>query len=173
VYAGLGTAVEFQSVQCADRIALITRGGGSFAEKATAAMDAHRAAAIIHNHTPGNFTGTLGTPTTADGRRPGMDPGRLDLAGDGLYLKDQVEARESTATLVNVASNLAALSGTSMASPHAAGVAALVLGKNPSLSVDEARAILRASAEDLATPGWDPAFGYGRVNARRAVEITP
>lgn len=102
-----------------------------------------------------------------------MDSGRLDLAGDGLYLKDQVEARESTATLVNVASNLAALSGTSMASPHAAGVAALVLGKNPSLSVDEARAILRASAEDLATPGWDPAFGYGRVNARRAVEITP
>ena len=34
------------------------------------------------------------------------------------------------------------------------------------------RTILRGSAEDLGPAGWDPVFGYGRVNARRAVEQT-
>ncbi|MGH7606305.1 MAG: S8 family serine peptidase, partial [Gemmatimonadales bacterium] len=65
------------------------------------------------------------------------------------------------------------LSGTSMASPHAAGVAALVLSRNPALTPDQLRAVLRTSAVDLGAPGWDPLFGYGRVNARAAVEQTP
>ncbi len=60
-----------------------------------------------------------------------------------------------------------------MASPHATGVAALVLSKNPGLTPDQVRQVLRGSAQDLGTPGWDPLFGYGRVNARRAVEQTP
>ena len=92
---------------------------------------------------------------------------------DGLYLKEQIESRTTVTTLVNADGNLAVFSGTSMASPHAAGVAALVIGKNPLLTPDAIRAILRQSSGDLATPGWDPVFGYGRVNARRAVEITP
>ena len=75
--------------------------------------------------------------------------------------------------MLNVAGNLAVLSGTSMASPHAAGVAALVLSKNPTLTPDQVRAVLRASGVDLGAPGWDPVFGYGRVNARNAVLQTP
>jgi subtilisin family serine protease len=171
VYAGLGTVVEFQSVECTGRIAVMMRGGGSFAEKTTAAMDAGCAAAVIHNHTPGNFNGTLGTPTAADGR-PWIPVVSISL-DDGLYLKEQIESGTTITTLVNTDGNLAVFSGTSMASPHAAGVAALVIGKNPSLTTDAVRAILQRSSEDLATPGWDPVFGYGRVNARRAVEITP
>ena len=60
-----------------------------------------------------------------------------------------------------------------MASPHAAGVAALILSKNPNLTPEQVRQVLRASATDLGTPGWDPLFGYGRVNAKRAVQQTP
>ncbi len=62
-------------------------------------------------------------------------------------------------------------SGTSMAAPHVAGVAALVLSRNPSLTVDQVEQILTASADDLGEPGWDPYFGYGRVNAYRAVQM--
>lgn len=60
--------------------------------------------------------------------------------------------------------------GTSMAAPHAAGVAALIVGKNNG-QMDPAKmeAALRASADDLGKPGRDPQYGHGRVNAYRAV----
>jgi subtilisin family serine protease len=134
-------------------------------------MDAGCVAAIIHNHTPGNFNGTLGTPTTTDGR-PWIPAVSVTL-DDGLYLKQQIESRRTITTLINTFGDLAIFSGTSMASPHATGVAALVLSKNPGLSPDQVRLILRESSNDLGVPGWDPLFGYGRVNARRAVERTP
>ena len=59
------------------------------------------------------------------------------------------------------------VAGTSMAAPHVAGVAALLAAKG-----DGRDSIVRkiaASAEDLGTPGDDPVFGSGRVNAARAV----
>jgi subtilisin family serine protease len=171
VYAGLGSAVEFASVNCTGRIALVTRGGPTFAQKAEAAMNAGCAAAIIHNNQPGNFNGTLSTETTSDGR-PWLPIVSISL-DDGLYLKDQIDSRTTRTTLLNVAGNLAIFSGTSMASPNATGVAALVLSRNPALSPDQVRAVLHASANDVGAAGWDPMFGYGRVNARRAVEITP
>jgi lantibiotic leader peptide-processing serine protease len=62
--------------------------------------------------------------------------------------------------------------GTSMASPHAAGVAALIVGKNGGPMKPEAvEAALRASADDLGKPSRDPIYGFGRVNAARAVGV--
>ncbi|MGY2130810.1 S8 family peptidase [Hymenobacter sp. HD11105] len=60
--------------------------------------------------------------------------------------------------------------GTSMAAPHAAGVAALIIGKNGGqMAPNRVEAILRSSADDLGTPGRDAYYGHGRVNALRAV----
>ncbi|MDO8468332.1 MAG: S8 family serine peptidase [Candidatus Peribacter sp.] len=60
-------------------------------------------------------------------------------------------------------------SGTSMASPHVAGVAALIRGANPSLTADETRAVLTAAAYDLGGAGRDDSYGYGRADAAAAV----
>ncbi|WP_431478074.1 S8 family serine peptidase [Massilia eburnea] len=62
-----------------------------------------------------------------------------------------------------------AVNGTSFASPVAAGVAALVMSANPSLSADQVKNILFTTAVDLGTAGRDIYFGYGRVNAAAAV----
>ena len=59
--------------------------------------------------------------------------------------------------------------GTSSSTPVAAGVAALVLAANPSLSADEVENVLESSSVDLGAPGKDPYFGYGRVDASTAV----
>ncbi|MCQ3935540.1 MAG: peptidase S8 and S53 subtilisin kexin sedolisin [Chloroflexi bacterium] len=60
--------------------------------------------------------------------------------------------------------------GTSMAAPHASGVAAIIIGKNGGdMPPAQVEAALRASADDLGKPGNDDAYGAGRVNAYNAV----
>lgn len=61
--------------------------------------------------------------------------------------------------------------GTSMASPGVAGVAALMFAYDSNLSPDEARSILEQTATDLGAPGWDLETGYGEVDAYRALQI--
>ncbi len=59
--------------------------------------------------------------------------------------------------------------GTSMASPHVAGVAALVRAANPQLSPSEVQEILAETANPLGNDGWTPQFGYGLIDAGAAV----
>lgn len=74
--------------------------------------------------------------------------------------------------------------GTSSAAPHVAGVAALILSKNPTLMASEVRDIIEATAQKIEPysysyqPGrnngtWHPQMGYGLVNAAAAVINTP
>jgi thermitase len=59
--------------------------------------------------------------------------------------------------------------GTSFASPIAAGVAALALSVRPAMDRDTLLQILEQNADDLGSPGFDSSFGWGRVNAYKAV----
>ena len=60
-------------------------------------------------------------------------------------------------------------SGTSMATPHAAGVAALIKSRRPSTTNSEIRYLLKNTAVDLGDKGKDDEYGFGRINARSAV----
>ena len=62
-----------------------------------------------------------------------------------------------------------AFNGTSSATPHVAGIAALMLSANPQLGPEDVRKILQATAEDLGDPGFDGFYGHSRVNAQRAL----
>jgi subtilisin family serine protease len=72
----------------------------------------------------------------------------------------------------------ACLQGTSMASPHTAGVAALIVSQfgtmgsdgDVKLSPTSVESYLQGSAIDIGLPGYDECFGNGRVDALRAVE---
>ncbi len=59
--------------------------------------------------------------------------------------------------------------GTSVAAPVVSGVAALILAANPSLSNSQVESIIEQTADDLGAPGFDSTFGWGRVNAYKAV----
>jgi thermitase len=61
--------------------------------------------------------------------------------------------------------------GTSFAAPVVAGVAALVISTNPGLSGAQVQDILKRSADDRGSAGWDTGYGWGRVNAARAVSL--
>jgi len=61
--------------------------------------------------------------------------------------------------------------GTSMAAPHAAGTAALVIEKlGGNAKPSQVMSILKKSADDLGQPGKDAFFGHGRINAANAVQ---
>lgn len=65
------------------------------------------------------------------------------------------------------------LSGTSMACPQAAGVAALIWSRFPNATRDWVRGQLSFTSDDLGDPGFDITYGAGRVNARKAIEQQP
>lgn len=60
-------------------------------------------------------------------------------------------------------------SGTSMATPHAAGLAALIRSFNPTLNPMQVTQIITSTALDAHTPGWDPYTGWGRIDAQSAM----
>ncbi|MEF3304654.1 S8 family peptidase [Paenibacillus sp. GYB003] len=75
---------------------------------------------------------------------------------------------------VNIAStypdnHYAALSGTSMASPHVTALAALIRSVNPLLKNTEVMDIMRKTAVDLGDKGKDKYFGYGQIDVVSAL----
>jgi len=96
--------------------------------------------------------------SSADVAAPGLDILSLrayatDMYGDGTHIVDD---------------NYYYASGTSMACPIVAGVAALVLSKNPDLTVQEVYTILRSSTDPLPVDS-DKYIGTGRINAHTAL----
>jgi subtilisin family serine protease len=61
--------------------------------------------------------------------------------------------------------------GTSMATPFAAGLAALIWSLNPGLTHDQVRDLIQSTADDLGAPGKDDYFGHGRINAWHALDL--
>ncbi len=74
-------------------------------------------------------------------------------------------------TSTNLSGGYEAGDGLSYASPIVAGVAALVMSANPSLSPIQVIQAIKQTATDLGAPGIDPEFGTGRVNALAAVNL--
>ncbi|WP_440111135.1 S8 family peptidase [Paenibacillus sp. QZ-Y1] len=64
----------------------------------------------------------------------------------------------------------AALSGTSMASPHVAALAGLIRSLNPDLTNTEVMDLMRQSVIDLGDPGHDKYYGYGQVDVYKALQ---
>lgn len=64
-----------------------------------------------------------------------------------------------------------AVSGTSFSAPLTAGIYALMFSVNPDLSPAQADSVLFSTADDIGDAGWDMYYGYGKVNAAKAVAL--
>jgi subtilisin family serine protease len=61
------------------------------------------------------------------------------------------------------------ISGTSMAAPFVAGLAAMILSQDPTADYDDVLRRLRFSSVDLLPAGFDPYYGWGRIDAFKAL----
>ena len=93
--------------------------------------------------------------------------GRASFSNYGSYVDVAAPGVDITSTYPG--NRYAGMSGTSMASPHVAGVVALMVAAAPTITPDQVQQALTSSATDLGVPGRDDLFGYGQVDALRAV----
>lgn len=148
--------------------------GGSNNFAASLAADAFRAAG-------GTFVAASGNAAGATAQCPACYPstisvGALNSGGVVEGYSNRDPALDLTAPGGGIVSSMpgggtASKSGTSMASPHVAGVVALLRQLRPGLSPDSVRALLRASAVDGGPVGFDPAYGFGRVDVPRLLAL--
>lgn len=112
----------------------------------------------------GRITSYSNQGSTVDLAAPGGD-GSNDFTGDGY--PDGVLSTGASAS----GFAYTFLSGTSMASPHVAGVFALMKAVNPDLTPADLERLLSDGAltDDRGTPGRDNSYGYGLINAEKAV----
>lgn len=62
--------------------------------------------------------------------------------------------------------------GTSMATPHVAGLAALLCISHPAYTVENIRQTIKSTTDDLGSAGFDNYYGYGRINMETALQVT-
>lgn len=149
------------------KIVLCERGTISFLDKVMNVQNSGGAAAIIYNNVPGNFIGTLG-----DGYSSTIIGVSLSQE-DGQYLVANQLGSSATieSSLTQPASGYEYYDGTSMATPHASAVAALVWSADPTATNVEIRNVLAETAEDLGAAGRDVYYGYGLVQAKAAIDL--
>lgn len=94
--------------------------------------------------------------------------GRGSLTGSGGLVWGICSTSSLVIPQCQTAIGVIGSAGTSMASPHASGVAALLVARIGTDKPSQVRTALQRTADDLGDPGTDPFFGKGRVNAARA-----
>ena len=148
-------------------VVLCERGSISFYDKVMNVENGGGAAAVIYNNESGNFYGTLG-----DGYSSTIPAISLSQE-DGQYLVTNKLGLTGGVVSYNEqpASGYEAWNGTSMATPHVSGVAALVWSNNMTGWTNaDIRNALAATAEDLGDAGRDNSYGYGLVQAKAALD---
>lgn len=166
-------------------------GGAPDIELFYRAIEAWEAAGILPVFSAGNSGPGAGTITTPHEHpsvlaigATGQDQkiAKFSSRGPAKFHGKVIQKPDFTAPGVDIVSSvpggkLAAMSGTSMACPHAAGVAALLYQVNKGFTPNQVKEIMMktlrfvdANGNPISAPQWDPAYGFGRINAYAAVK---
>ena len=170
IFCGFGGAAADFPAAVSGKVAHIRRGGldaagnrFTFIAKTRNAIDAGAIGVVISNDAGGVFSGTLNATIGI----PVVSISQVD--GDALQVADGVVTTVSN-VLGAAGGGYGSKSGTSMACPHVAGVAGLLIGEFQARGITPAqvRLAMEQSATDLGVAGRDDTFGYGLVNAAAA-----
>lgn len=194
VYVGRGTVNEFASVDVEGKVALIMRGGNTFVEKSQNAKDNGAVAAIIFNNQAGeiNASGNFSLPTFQltfdDGYEMYLElesgNNQVTISANALYapeflsdfssrgpafetwmIKPDIVAPGDYILSTYPGGYYAYAGGTSMASPHVAAAALLILQAHPEYTPEDVKAVLMNSADILINPLTNKPYTYNEQGA--------
>ena len=150
------------------KVVLVARGDISFADKVANVATGGGIAAIIYNNEYGNFLGTLGAEIS-----PNIPA--VSISQDhGLILLGSLNQPVTVNNeYIAQTSGYEAWDGTSMATPHVSGVAALLWSAYPEASNQDIRDAMTSSALELGSAGRDDSYGFGLVQAHEALFALP
>ncbi|MBN2846907.1 MAG: peptidase S8, partial [Coriobacteriia bacterium] len=171
----LAEGIDYAVAQGADVISMSVGGATGSTTLRLAVSNAAAAGAVLVAASGNEGAGTvlypaayaeslcIGATDAGDARTSYSNYGTaLDLMAPG--------GTASQAIISTVRDGYGVKYGTSMATPHVAGLAALLIGERPHLSPGSVATLLSATAVDLGAPGWDIYTGSGLVQARAAVD---
>jgi subtilisin family serine protease len=172
-----GTGLPGECGDAAGKIALIKRGNNLFfAEKVRNAVASGAIGAMIINYDDTLFVGTLIRSNCDAGYNCTDDPSDAAFHWPPVVLVKRSDGDK----LANAAGPISLSlwdddyglkSGTSMAAPHVAGVAALLWSLAPSAHAEDIRRAIELSAHDLGPKGFDTATGNGLIDALAAAKL--
>lgn len=195
VYVGLGGEEDFDGIDLTGKIALMSRGEHAFVDKAENAKKAGAVGAIIFNNVEGEHADVVGLAiptiktTLDDGNKllaeleagnnkvsfhieldKWVDETIADFSSRGPVTLTWMIKPDVSAPGVNIVSTTPnntymALQGTSMASPHVAGAAALLLQKNPEWGTEDVKAALMNTSVDIINPATGQAYPHNTQGA--------
>lgn len=166
VAAGLGKPEDFKNIDVKGRFALISRGEIAFAEKVKNALAAGATGVVVYNNTTGLMQGAL----SEDGSELDVAVVMIEQTVGQKLVADLAAGKGVSAAISTSASDYAMFDGTSMATPHVAGVVALMKSANKKLTPAQIRTILGATALPLG-PNDANQYGKGLVQADKAVNM--
>jgi subtilisin family serine protease len=169
-YSGLATALAYAADNGA-RVANLSLGGPEPSQILKEAVDYARARRMLVVASSGNTNSAIQFPAAYDHALAVAASTRYDdRASYSCYGPEADLTAPGSAILSTcMGDDYCYKSGTSMAAPHVAGLAALLFAQEPTLSPAQVAQIMQETARDMDEPGWDPYTGWGRIDAYRAL----
>lgn len=165
-------AVE-QCIAAGSNVISMSLGGSAFSSAEQSAFDSAYSQGVLSIAAAGNSgNSSLSYPASYSSV---VSVAAVDSSGNKASFSQFNSQVEIAAPGVSVNSTwnnggYNAISGTSMATPHVSGVAALIWSHYPSCSNQKVRDAMNLSAEDRGSPGRDTSYGYGIVKAKAALD---
>ncbi|MFK3650812.1 S8 family serine peptidase [Lysobacter enzymogenes] len=167
-----GGLCQTSSTTWRSKIVVCQRGTNTFYEKVSKAQSAKAAGVVIYNNVDGAFGPALYTGTA-----PNLTPVTSTLPAvaiskaDGEYLVANLAGKTASVDATPSVDNAGyeKMSGTSMATPHVSGSAAVVWSAKPSATAQQVRDALDATAKDIDAAGRDDNTGWGLVQIPAAI----
>ncbi|QWP75254.1 S8 family serine peptidase [Lysobacter sp. K5869] len=155
-----------------NKIVVCQRGTNTFLDKITKAKSGRALGVVIYNNVDGPLNIGLYTGTA-----PNLSPTTTTLPAvgiskvDGEYLVANLAGKTATVDAAPSVANDAyeTMSGTSMATPHVSGSAAVVWSSKPTATAQQVRDALDATALDIDAAGRDDNTGWGLVQIPAAI----